>query len=86
MALGQEVNVSNRRTGLVGSKKVVLDLSQMATIPLNRKSTLRYLAKSLDVPDVGSTLELVEAKKMGMWRKSDLQLYCSNDPDVLPPR
>jgi len=49
IALGQEVDVSNRRTGQVGRKKVQLDLSQMATIPLNRRSTLKSLAKSLDV-------------------------------------
>jgi hypothetical protein len=70
-ALGQEVDVSNRRTGHVGHKKVVLDLSQMATIPLNRRSTLRFLAKCLDVSDVGSTLEDGYAK-MGMRRKPDL--------------
>ena len=49
IALGQEVDVSNKRTSQVGRKKVQLDLSQMATIPLNRRSTLKSLAKSLDV-------------------------------------
>ncbi|RLN33604.1 hypothetical protein C2845_PM03G27170 [Panicum miliaceum] len=49
IALGQEVDVSNRRTGRVGCKKVQLDHSQMASIPLNRRSTLKSLAKSLDV-------------------------------------
>ncbi|RLN32954.1 hypothetical protein C2845_PM03G21530 [Panicum miliaceum] len=48
IALGQEVDVSNRRTGRVGRKKVQLDHSQMASIPLNRRSTLKSLAKSLD--------------------------------------
>jgi len=49
IVLGQEVDVSNKRTGQVSHKKVQLDLSQMATIPLNRRSTLKSLAKSLDI-------------------------------------
>ena len=65
MALGQEVDVSNRKTGHVGRKKVVLDLTQMATIPLNRRSTLRSLAKSLNV----SVSALHRKFKLGVIRR-----------------
>jgi hypothetical protein len=44
---GLEVDVSNRRKGRVGRKKVNLNLSRITTIPLNRRSTLRSLANAL---------------------------------------
>lgn len=62
---GQEVNVSNRRTSRVGRKKVDLGLSRVATISLNRRSTIRSLAKALDV----STSTLHRRFKLGELRR-----------------
>ena len=49
IALGLEVDVSNKKTGRCGRKPAEIDVSRITTIPLNRRSTLRSLAKSLDV-------------------------------------
>ncbi|KAE8788727.1 hypothetical protein D1007_37300 [Hordeum vulgare] len=47
---GQEVDVSNKKKGNSGRKRKQLDLSRTATIPLNRRRTIRSLAKWLGVP------------------------------------
>ncbi|KAE8776740.1 hypothetical protein D1007_50581 [Hordeum vulgare] len=49
-AQGQEVNVSSKKKGNVGRKRKELDLARTATVPLNRRRTIRYLARSLGVP------------------------------------
>ena len=49
IALGLEVDVSNKKTGRCGRKPAEIDVSRITAIPLNRRSTLRSLAKSLDV-------------------------------------
>ena len=48
--LNQEVDVSNRRKGRCGRKKAELGLSRMPSIALNKRSTLRGLARELNVP------------------------------------
>lgn len=48
-ALGQEVDVSNGRKGRCGRKGKDDTLSQIPTVPLNRRSTLRSLARQLGV-------------------------------------
>ncbi|XP_024318862.1 uncharacterized protein CG45076-like isoform X2 [Brachypodium distachyon] len=49
IARGEEVNVSNKKKGNVGRKKKDLDLPRVLTIPLNKRKTIRSLAKSLGV-------------------------------------
>ncbi|KAG2569771.1 hypothetical protein PVAP13_7NG439650 [Panicum virgatum] len=49
IALGLEVDVSSKKTGRCGRKPAEIDVSRITAIPLNRRSTLRSLAKSLDV-------------------------------------
>ncbi|XP_044325600.1 uncharacterized protein [Triticum aestivum] len=49
IARGEEVDVSNQKKRRVGRKPKDLDLSRMATIPLNRRRTFRSLARSLGV-------------------------------------
>lgn len=48
-ALGQEVDVSNGRKGRCGRKGKDDTLSQIPTVPLNRRSTFRSLARQLGV-------------------------------------
>uniref|UniRef100_A0A8I6XAG0 Transposase n=1 Tax=Hordeum vulgare subsp. vulgare TaxID=112509 RepID=A0A8I6XAG0_HORVV len=48
--LGQEVNVSSKKKGNVGRKRKELDMARTATIPLNRRRTIRSLARCLGVP------------------------------------
>ena len=48
--LGQEVNVSSKKKGNVGRKRKELDLARTATVPLNRRRTIRSLARCLGVP------------------------------------
>lgn len=50
LARGEEINVSNKRKRRCGRKRADLDLSRIPSIPLNKRSTLRALARSLDVP------------------------------------
>ena len=50
IAKGQEVVVASKRPGRVGRKRKNLDLSRASTIPLNRRRTVRALARSLGVP------------------------------------
>nr|CAC09504.2 H0711G06.10 [Oryza sativa] len=49
VALGLKVDVDNRKTRRCGPNKMEIDLSKIATIPLNRRSNLRSLANSLGV-------------------------------------
>lgn len=49
IARGEEVDVSNKKKGNVGRKKKDLDLPRVLTIPLNKRKTIRSLAKSLGV-------------------------------------
>lgn len=46
---GEDVDVSHRRKGNCGRKKVHIDLSRIVDVPLRRRKTLRSLAASLDV-------------------------------------
>lgn len=46
---GQEVDVSNKKKGRSGRKRKDLGLSRIPTIPLNKRSTMRALALSLNV-------------------------------------
>jgi AraC-like DNA-binding protein len=48
-ALGQPVDVSSKRPKNCGRKKVHIDLSIIATIPLHKRSTIRKLANELGV-------------------------------------
>ena len=50
IALGQEVDVSNKKKGRAGRKRKELDLSRTSTIPLNKRRTIRALARSLGIP------------------------------------
>ena len=50
IALGQEVDVSNKKKGRDGRKWKELDLSRTSTIPLNKRRTIRALARSLGIP------------------------------------
>lgn len=50
LARGEEADVSNKRKGRCGRKRADLDLLRIPSIPLNKRSTLRALARSLDVP------------------------------------
>uniref|UniRef100_A0ACD5XP25 Uncharacterized protein n=1 Tax=Avena sativa TaxID=4498 RepID=A0ACD5XP25_AVESA len=52
----EEVDVSNQKKGNVGRKKKDPDLPRVATIPLNKRKTIRGLARSLGVSH--STLHL----------------------------
>ncbi|KAE8795238.1 hypothetical protein D1007_29976 [Hordeum vulgare] len=47
--LGQEVNVSSKKEN-VGRKRKELDLARTTTVPLNRRRTIRSLARCLGVP------------------------------------
>ncbi|KAE8805390.1 hypothetical protein D1007_18470 [Hordeum vulgare] len=49
IAAGQEVDVSNKKKGRVGRERKELDLARTSTIPLNRRRTIRSLARSLGV-------------------------------------
>jgi len=49
IARGEEVDVSNKKKGRSGRKRVDLGLSRIPTIPLNKRSTMRALALSLNV-------------------------------------
>ena len=49
IARGEKVDVSNKKKGNVGRKRKDLDLSRIPTIPLNRRRTIRGLARSLGV-------------------------------------
>jgi hypothetical protein len=46
---GQPVDVSNKKKGNSGRKRKDLELSRMKTIPLNKRRTIRSLAKALGV-------------------------------------
>jgi hypothetical protein len=46
---GQEVHVSSKKKGNVGRKRKNLELSRVPTVPLNKRRTIRGLARSLDV-------------------------------------
>uniref|UniRef100_A0A0A9GMZ7 DUF7769 domain-containing protein n=1 Tax=Arundo donax TaxID=35708 RepID=A0A0A9GMZ7_ARUDO len=46
---GVPVEVSSRKASNYGRKKIQVDLSQVASIPLNNRSTLKRLAKELGV-------------------------------------
>jgi DNA invertase Pin-like site-specific DNA recombinase len=46
---GQRVDVSNKKKGRVGRKRIDLGLSRVPTIPLNKRRTIRSLAKALGV-------------------------------------
>ncbi|KAE8792825.1 hypothetical protein D1007_32599 [Hordeum vulgare] len=45
-----EVVVASKRKGRVGRKRKDLDLSRASTIPLNRRRTVRAIARSLGIP------------------------------------
>ena len=49
LAAGQEVDVSSKKNKS-GRKRKELDLSRIATIPLNKRRTIRSLARCLGVP------------------------------------
>ncbi|CAM0956016.1 unnamed protein product [Alopecurus aequalis] len=49
MQKGEEVDVSSKMKGRVGRKRKDLDLPRMTTIPLNKRRTIRSLAKHLGV-------------------------------------
>lgn len=46
---GEAVDVSHRRKGNCGRKKIHIDLSRIVDVPFRRRKTLRSLAASLDV-------------------------------------
>ncbi|CAM0954707.1 unnamed protein product [Alopecurus aequalis] len=46
---GEEVDVSSKRKGRVGRKKKDLELERIATVPLNKRKTIRALSRSLGV-------------------------------------
>jgi hypothetical protein len=46
---GQEVDVSSKKKGNVGRKRKNLELSRVPTVPLNKRRTIRGLARSLGV-------------------------------------
>jgi hypothetical protein len=48
-SLGQEVDVSNKKKGRCGRKPMDDILSLIPTIPLNRRSTVRSLARALGI-------------------------------------
>lgn len=50
IAEGLQVDVSNKKKGRSGRKRKDLDLSRTSTIPLNKRRTIRALARSLSVP------------------------------------
>lgn len=50
LARGEEVDVCNKRKGRCGRKRADLGLTRISSISLNKRSTLRALARSLDVP------------------------------------
>jgi hypothetical protein len=49
IAKGQRVDLSNKKKGRVGRKRIDLGLSRVTTIPLNKRRTIRSLAKALGV-------------------------------------
>lgn len=49
IADGQEVDVSSKKPGRAGRKRKELDLARTSTIPLNKRRTIRSLARSLGV-------------------------------------
>ena len=49
MQKGEEVDISSRMKGQVGRKRKDLDLPIMTTVPLNKRRTIRSLAKHLGV-------------------------------------
>jgi hypothetical protein len=64
-ALGQEVDVSNKRKGNCGRKPMDDILSLIPTIPLNRRSTVRSLARALGI----SPTTLYKKFKVGKIRR-----------------
>ena len=65
VALGLKVDVDNRKTRRCGPNKMEIDLSKIATIPLNRRSNLRSLANSLGV----SIATVLQKFMLGMIRR-----------------
>jgi len=56
---GLPVDISSRKPNNSGRKKVQVDLSQVQTIPLHRRSNLRSLAKALGLTSASSTNLLI---------------------------
>jgi hypothetical protein len=50
LARGEEVDVSNKKKGRCGRKRADLGLSRISSIPPEKRSTLRALARALDIP------------------------------------